>query len=230
MKDIDPFVFIIIIAAFITFIVFVAPKINQMIIEKVIFDLGKVLVKFNPKNPFKNIFKSEDEINFFLKNICTWEWHINQDIVYDTRPATEKKIRDHPEFREAISAFYGRFQEMIVGVYDENLKIALELKKRSIPIYILSNFPGEQFDIFASKYKFVKDFDGMIISGKVGIKKPDPEIYKLCISRFNCKPNQTLFVDDKPENTAAANIEGFQTITLDKPHKLGEYIKKFNLL
>ena len=63
-----------------------------MKIEKVIFDLGKVLVKFNPRNPFKNIFKSEDDINFF-KNICTWEWHINQDIVYDTRPATEKKKR-----------------------------------------------------------------------------------------------------------------------------------------
>ena len=57
-----------------------------MKIEKVIFDLGKVLVKFNPKNPFKNIFESEDEMNFFFKNICTWEWHINQDIVYDTRP------------------------------------------------------------------------------------------------------------------------------------------------
>ena len=101
-----------------------------MKIEKVIFDLGKVLVKFNPKNPFKNILKSEDEINFFFKNICTWEWHINQDIVYDTRPATEEKIKKHPEFQEAINAFYGRFQEMIVGVYSENLSIALGLKKK----------------------------------------------------------------------------------------------------
>ena len=100
-----------------------------MKIEKVIFDLGKVLVKFNPRNPFKNIFKSEDDINFFFKNICTWEWHINQDIVYDTRPATEKKIKDHPEFREAISAFYGRFQEMIVGVYEQNLKHSIRIEK-----------------------------------------------------------------------------------------------------
>ena len=78
----------------------------------------------------KIFFKSEDDINFFFKNICTWEWHINQDIVYDTRPATEKKIKEYPEFREAISAFYGRFQEMIVGVYEQNLKIALELKRK----------------------------------------------------------------------------------------------------
>ncbi|MFL2525374.1 MAG: HAD family hydrolase [Pelagibacteraceae bacterium] len=201
-----------------------------MKIEKVIFDLGKVLVKFNPKNPFKNIFESEDEMNFFFKNICTWEWHINQDIVYDTRPATDKKIKKHPEFREAINAFYGRFQEMIVGVYGENLSIALELKKKNIPIYILSNFPGDQFDIFASNHDFVKKFDDMIISGKVGMKKPDPKIYKLCISKFNCNPNKTLFIDDRPENTKAAEIEGFQTITLDHPDRLSEYIKKFNLI
>ena len=199
-----------------------------MKIEKVIFDLGKVLVKFDPKNPFKNILKSEEEINFFFKNICTWEWHINQDIVYDTRPATEEKIKEYPEFREAINAFYGRFQEMIVGVYDQNLNIALELKNKNIPIYILSNFPGDQFDIFASNYDFVKEFDDMIISGKVGMKKPDPEIYKLCISKFNCNPKTTLFVDDRPENTMAAEKLGFQTITLDQPGKLSEYIKKFN--
>ena len=201
-----------------------------MKIEKVIFDLGKVLVKFDPKNPFKNILKSEEEINFFFKNICTWEWHINQDIVYDTQPATEEKIKEYPEFREAINAFYGRFQEMIVGVYDQNLNIALELKKKNIPIYILSNFPGDQFDIFASNYDFVKEFDDMIISGKVGMKKPDPEIYKLCISKFNCKPKNTLFVDDRPENTMAAEKLGFQTITLDQPGKLGEYMEKFNLI
>ncbi len=201
-----------------------------MKIEKVIFDLGKVLVKFNPKNPFKNIFETEDDINFFLKNICTWDWHINQDIVYDTKPATKKKIKEYPEYREAISAFYGRFQEMIVGIYEENLNIALELKKKNIPIYILSNFPGDQFDIFASNYNFVQKFDDMIISGKEGMKKPDPEIYKLCILKFNCKPNRTLFIDDRPENTEAAEKLDFRTITLDQPNKLSEYIKKFNLI
>ncbi len=199
-----------------------------MRIEKVIFDLGKVLVKFNPKNPFRNIFKTDHEMNFFFKNICTWEWHINQDIVYDTRPATERKIKEYPEYSKAISAFYGKFQEMIVGVYDQNIKIALELQKINIPIFILSNFPGDQFDIFASNHNFVEQFDDMIISGKVGMKKPDPRIYKLCVSKFNCSPDKTLFIDDRPENTKAAELEGFKTITLDHPDKLKEYIKKFN--
>ena len=196
-------------------------------IEKVIFDLGKVLVKFDPKNLFNKIFKNKDEIDYFFKNICPWEWHIQQDLVYDTKPATLKKIKEFPEFQEAIQAFYGRFQEMIVGIYEENLEIALNLKKKNIPIYILSNFPGDQFDIYASKHQFINEFDDMIISGKVGLKKPDKKIYQLALQKFHCKPERTLFIDDRPENTLSANELGIQTINLDRPEKLKEYLKNF---
>lgn len=199
-----------------------------MKIEKVIFDLGKVLVKFNPKNLFNKLFKTEEEISFFYKNICTWEWHVNQDLVYDTTKATQEKINEHPEYEEAIEAFYGRFQEMITGTYEENVNIALNLKKKKIPIYVLSNFPGEQFDIYMSKNKFLSHFDDMIISGKVGLKKPDPRIYELAKKKFNCQPQSTLFIDDRPENTGAAKEQGFQTITLDDPYKLDEYLKEFS--
>lgn len=197
-------------------------------IEKVIFDLGKVIVKFNPRNLFNKIFNTSEEIDFFFKNICTWEWHTQQDLVYDTKSATLKKIKEHPNFKYAIEAFYGRFQEMIVGIYEENLKIALDLKTKGIPILILSNFPGKEFDIFASKNNFINQFNDMIISGKVGLKKPDPEIYKLCIKKFNCNPEKTLFIDDRLENTRAAQKLNFKTITLDNPYKLKEYIKNFN--
>ena len=198
-----------------------------MKIEKVIFDLGKVIVKFDPKNLFKKIFQNEKEMNFFFKNICSWEWHIQQDIVYDTKSATEKKIKEFPEFKVAIEAFYERFLEMIIGVYDENLKIALDLKQKNIPIYILSNFPGKQFDDYASKNSFIKNFEDTIISGKVGLKKPDPRIYELACDKFNCIPEKTLFIDDRPENTLSASKLGFKIITLDQPEKLKDYIKKF---
>ena len=199
-----------------------------MQIEKVIFDLGKVLVKFDPNNLFKKLFETDDEINYFYKNICTWEWHVNQDLVYDTDQATQDKIKEYPDYKEAIEAFYGRFQEMITGTYDENINIALDLKKKQIPIYVLSNFPGKQFDIYMSKNKFLNNFDDMIISGKVGLKKPDPRIYELAKKNFDCQPQSTLFIDDRPENTSAAQEQGFQTITLDDPYKLDEYLKEFS--
>ena len=199
-----------------------------MQIEKVIFDLGKVLVKFDPNNLFKKLFETDDEINYFYKNICTWEWHVNQDLVYDTDQATQDKIKEYPDYKEVIEAFYGRFQEMITGTYDENINIALDLKKKQIPIYVLSNFPGKQFDIYMSKNKFLNNFDDMIISGKVGLKKPDPRIYELAKKNFDCQPQSTLFIDDRPENTSAAQEQGFQTITLDDPYKLDEYLKEFS--
>ena len=199
-----------------------------MKIEKVIFDLGKVLVKFDPSNLFNKLFKTEDEVHYFYKNICTWEWHVNQDLVYDTDQATLDKIKEYPDYKEAIEAFYGRFQEMITGTYDENINIALNLKKKQIPIYVLSNFPGKQFDIYMSKNKFLRHFDDMIISGKVGLKKPDPRIYELAKKNFNCEPQSTLFIDDRPENTKAAEDLGFKTITLDDPYKLSEYLEEFN--
>ena len=196
-------------------------------IEKVIFDLGKVIVKFDPRNLYNKIFDTPEDTNFFFKNICPWEWHTQQDLIYDTKPATLKKIEEHPDYKYAIESFYGRFQEMIVGIYEENLKIAFDLKQKGIPIFILSNFPGDQFDIYASKNKFVNEFDDMIISGKVGLKKPDAKIYELAIKKFICDPKKTLFIDDRPENTESAKKIGFQTITLDKPNKLKEYLKEF---
>ena len=198
-----------------------------MLIDKYIFDLGKVIVKFKVENLFKKFFKTDREIKYFLNNICTWDWHIQQDTKYDTSKAADSLIKKYPDYKIPIEAFYGRFLEMIDGIYEENLKIALNLKKKGKKIYILSNFPGDQFDNFMKENKFLNEFDDMIISGKVGLKKPDKRIYELAIKKFDCNPNKTLFIDDRPENTEAAQNLGINIITLDDPGKLKDYIQNF---
>tara|TARA_B100001939_G_scaffold80211_2_gene67991 strand:+ start:55 stop:654 length:600 start_codon:yes stop_codon:yes gene_type:complete len=198
-----------------------------MLIDKYIFDLGKVIVKFKVENLFKKFFKTDREIKYFLNNICTWDWHIQQDTKYDTSKAADSLIKKYPNYKIPIEAFYGRFLEMIDGIYEENLKIALNLKKKGKKIYILSNFPGDQFDNFMKENKFLNEFDDMIISGKVGLKKPDKRIYELAIKKFDCNPSKTLFIDDRPENTEAAQNLGINIITLDDPSKLKDYIKNF---
>ncbi len=198
-----------------------------MLIDKYIFDLGKVIVKFKVENLFKKFFKTDREIKYFLNNICTWDWHIQQDTKYDTSKAADSLIKKYPNYKIPIEAFYGRFLEMIDGIYEENLKIALNLKKKGKKIYILSNFPGDQFDNFMKQNKFLNEFDDMIISGKVGLKKPDKKIYELAIRKFDCNPNKTLFIDDRPENTKAAQNFGINIITLDDPSKLKDYIQNF---
>jgi len=198
-----------------------------MVIDKYIFDLGKVIVKFKVENLFKKFFKTDREIKYFLNNICTWDWHIQQDTKYDTSKAADSLIKKYPNYKIPIEAFYGRFLEMIDGIYEENLKIALNLKKKGKKIYILSNFPGDQFDNFMKQNKFLNEFDDMIISGKVGLKKPDKKIYELAIKKFDCNPSKTLFIDDRPENTEAAQNLGINIITLDDPGKLKDYIQNF---
>ena len=198
-----------------------------MAIQKVIFDVGQVLVKFNPRNLFIKILKDEEKVDFFLKNICTWEWHIQQDLIYDTSKAAGPVIKKYPEYKEAIEAFYGRFLEMIDSVHQENVNLALKLKQKGYPIYLLSNFPGDQFEKYRLQNSFLDEFDDRIISGDVGLAKPDIKIYELAIQKFNLVPEESLFIDDKIENIKGAEKVGIQTIHLEQPKDLKNLIKKF---
>ncbi|MDC0953945.1 HAD family phosphatase [Pelagibacteraceae bacterium] len=198
-----------------------------MTIQKVIFDVGQVLVKFNPRNLFIKILKDEEKVDFFLKNICTWEWHIQQDLIYDTSKAAGPVIKKYPEYKEAIEAFYGRFLEMIDSVHQENVNLALKLKQKGYPIYLLSNFPGDQFEKYRLQNSFLDEFDDRIISGDVGLAKPDIKIYQLAIKKFNLNPEESLFIDDKIENTKGAEQVGIKTIQLQKPEDLDKEIRKF---
>tara|TARA_B100000780_G_scaffold274458_1_gene239530 strand:+ start:5272 stop:5877 length:606 start_codon:yes stop_codon:yes gene_type:complete len=198
-----------------------------MAIQKVIFDVGQVLVKFNPQNLFIKILKDEEKVDFFLKNICTWEWHIQQDLIYDTSKAAGPVIKKYPEYKEAIEAFYGRFLEMIDSVHQENVNLALKLKQKGYPIYLLSNFPGDQFEKYRLQNSFLNEFDDRIISGDVGLAKPDIKIYQLAIKKFNLNPEESLFIDDKIENTKGAEQVGIKTIQLQKPEDLNKEIRKF---
>ena len=198
-----------------------------MAVEKIIFDLGRVLVKFNVRNLFRKIITTEEEIDYFLQNICTWEWHIQQDLVQDTSQASAPLVQQFPKYQEAIEAFYGRFLEMIEGTYEKNVKLAMDLKQKGYPIYVLSNFPGDQYDKYEKHNSFLQIFDDKIISGHVGLAKPDIKIYQLAIDKFHLTPEKSLFIDDKIENIEGAKQLGIQTIHLQNPDELPELIKPF---
>ena len=198
-----------------------------MAVEKIIFDLGRVLVKFNVRNLFRKVITTEEEIDYFLQNICTWEWHIQQDLVQDTSQVSAPLVQQFPKYQEAIEAFYGRFLEMIEGTYEKNVKLAMDLKQKGYPIYVLSNFPGDQYDKYEKHNSFLQIFDDKIISGHVGLAKPDIKIYQLAIDKFHLTPERSLFIDDKIENIEGAKQLGIQTIHLQNPDELPELIKPF---
>ena len=147
--------------------------------------------------------------------------------MFDTSKAAGPMIKQFPHYKEAIEAFYGRFLEMINYKHEENIQLALDLKKRGYQIYLLSNFPGDQFEKYRLQNNFINEFDDRIISGDVGVMKPNPKIYELAIKKFNLIPEETLFIDDKIENTDSAAKLGIKTIQLTNPKMLTQLIKKY---
>ena len=116
---------------------------------------------------------------------------------------------------------------MIEGTYEKNVKLAMNLKQKGYPIYVLSNFPGDQYDKYEKHNSFLQIFDDKIISGHVSLAKPDTKIYQLAIDKFHLAPERSLFIDDKIENIEGAKQLGIQTIHLQNPDELPELIKPF---
>ena len=194
---------------------------------KFLFDLGGVFFDWNPVYFYKEIFKSKNELDFFLNNVCNDSWNIQQDAGRSIFDAEKELIKQFPSFEKEIKLFYPNNRLMIKRVYEESINILYELKKRNIPCFVLSNWSKETFKGMTEEYVFLKKFDGIIISGKVKKIKPQKEIYQIAIDRFKLTPNETVFIDDKLINIKAAIKLNFQTIHLEDPSKIKKNIYKF---
>jgi 2-haloacid dehalogenase len=165
-----------------------------MKIKTIIFDLGNVLVSWNPANLYRKIFLDDTEREHFLQNICTLEWHTLQDGGRSPKEGTEALLKQHPGLEEPIRAFYGRWPEMFDGPIDGSVQILRELKEKGYPLYALSNWNKELFDQTVDAFPFLNWFDGKIISSEEGMKKPDENIYRLLFERFHINPCRGQFL------------------------------------
>jgi len=180
-------------------------------IETVVFDLGGVLIDWNPRYLYRKIFDTEDEVDHFLDHICTRAWHEKQDAGQSTADATAERIAAFPSHRAEIEAFYDRFDEMLGGPLDETVTVLAALKDAGLPLFALSNWPAETFPEAKSPYEFLSWFRGLIVSGYEGVKKPDPRLFEILCARHGLSPATSLFIDDVQDNISAAQALGFQT-------------------
>lgn len=184
-------------------------------IDTVIFDLGGVLVDWDPKNMYKKVFKTTEEMNWFLDNVCTFEWNMEQDGGRLIADAVTQKISEFPEFEEQIKMFYDRWEEMFIGILQQNIDVQQKLiANPNYRVYALTNWCGEKWDKALELFPFFNDFEGVIVSGKVKMRKPNDDIFQLILNRFNINPKTTVFIDDNLENTIASERNGLQTIHL----------------
>lgn len=199
-----------------------------MKINTVIFDLGGVLIDWNPRYVYRTIFKTEEEIDWFFENVATHDWNENQDAGYPIAKATEELVAQHPEWEKEIKAYYGRWTEMLGGPIDETVEIFRHMKEiPDLKTYALTNWSSETFHIALERYDFLHWFDGRVVSGEEKTRKPFHDFYQRLLSRYNVIPTQALFIDDNLRNVKAAEELGIHGIHFHTPGQLKEELKKF---
>jgi 2-haloacid dehalogenase len=200
-------------------------------IKAVIFDLGNVLIDWNPNYVFDNYFESKDKQEYFFKNICTSSWNEEQDAGRLIEEATNELVKKFPEWEKAIRDYYGRWTEMLKGPIDESVEIFRELKKNAqLKFYALTNWSAETFPYALEKYEFLHWFDGRVVSGEEKMRKPFPQFYKLLLARYQLNANEVLFIDDNLRNVAAAEELGIRSIHFQSPDQLKESLSALGLL
>src|SRR5882762_61238 len=182
-------------------------------IDTVVFDLGGVLIDWNPDYVYKHIFPDPRERQWFYEHICTADWNEEQDAGRTLREATELLVSRFPDHEANIRAYYGRWEEMLGGPIPGTLEIFRHLKfNTDKKLYALTNWSHETFPVALERYDFLHWFDGRLVSGEEKTRKPFAEIYQKLIDRFNIDPSKAIYVDDNERNLYPAKQLGFTTI------------------
>jgi 2-haloacid dehalogenase len=200
-----------------------------MKIENIIFDFGGVLVDWNPRHLYKSHFKDENEMEYFLKNICTEEWNLEQDRGRTLKEGTFLLQNKFPEFHAMIQLFYDEWETMLKSEIPETVSLLYQLKKK-YKIYGLTNWSAETISIAYDRFPFFKEFEGIVVSGHEKMIKPNKEIYHLLLNRYNLKAENTVFIDDNLKNIKAAEEIGLHAIHFENAAQLEAKLSSLNVL
>ena len=198
-------------------------------ISSIVFDIGGVLIDWNPRHLFRKVFDSEAEMEWFLANVCTYEWNVQQDGGKLFSVATAELQEKFPEYSDKIALYYGRWEEMLDREIKGTVEIFRKLKSAGMPLYALSNWSHEAFPVAYNRYDFMKEFDGLVVSGYEKLLKPDHAIYRVLINRYSINPEESVYIDDNRPNADAAAELGFNAIHFRSPDQLRGELARLGL-
>lgn len=200
-------------------------------IDTIIFDLGGVLIDWNPEYVYLDVFKGDREkMKWFFDNICTHDWNENQDAGYPLAKATEERIALFPQHEELIRMYYGRWVDMLGEAIFDTVDILDQLvSKKHHKIVALTNWSHETFPIALERFEFLHWFEGIVVSGEEKTRKPFREIYETTLNRFNIKAEQSIFIDDNLRNIEAANALGINGVHFKSSKLLIDQLKTYNI-
>jgi 2-haloacid dehalogenase len=185
-------------------------RVGSPSIAAVVFDLGGVLIDWDPRYLYRTLFDDERQMEEFLSTVTTQDWNQAQDAGRPWTEAIEELTARHPERRDLIEAYWHRWPETLGAAIEPTVRVLDELRSAGVGLYALSNWSGETFPIARPSYPFLEWFDGIVISGDEGVIKPDPRIFQVLIDRYGLEPSSTVFIDDHAPNVEAAKDLGFR--------------------
>ncbi|CAL1519898.1 HAD family phosphatase [Chitinophaga sp. MM2321] len=197
----------------------------------IIFDLGAVLIDWDPRYLYRKIFTSEEEVAHFLQHVCTADWNEEQDAGRSLEEGTALLVAAHPQYEAQIRAFYGRWKEMLGGAIEGTVQVLQQLKNSGkYKLYALTNWSNETFPLALVEYPFLQLFDGIVVSGKEKQRKPSPAFYQLLLDRYQVAAEKALFIDDNLRNIKAAQEYGIDSIHFNHPDQLKKELLNKNIL
>tara|TARA_B100000686_G_scaffold332341_1_gene396979 strand:- start:389 stop:1009 length:621 start_codon:yes stop_codon:yes gene_type:complete len=198
--------------------------------SSVVFDLGGVLIDWDPRHLYRDLIPNEAEMEKFLDDVVGQPWNRQQDAGRSIAEANAELIAKHPDKKDLIEAYYGEFDRMMKGSIGGTVEVLQALADINVPIYALSNWSAETWPLAQARFGFLKLFKGVVISGQEGIRKPDPAIFDLLCDRFELEADETLFIDDHRPNVEAAEKLGFYTVLFSGPSQLRGRLTGWGLL
>lgn len=189
-------------------------------IEHIVFDIGKVLLHYDPEIPYRRILPDDAERRWFFDHVCTHEWNIEQDRGRGWREAEDLLITAYPDHEQSIRAFRQNWHEMVPYAYDETVDIMRTLIAQDHDVTMLTNFAADTLKEAGERFSFLSETRGVTVSAEVGLLKPERAIYDTHVSQFGLTPAETLFIDDSPANVEGARAAGWNAVQFTSPERL----------
>ena len=197
----------------------------------VVFDLGGVLIDWNPRYMYRKLFAGDEAaMEHFLATVCTQSWNEAQDAGRTFAEGCAILKKAHPEQSELIDAWFPRYEEMLGGPIDGSVAILSELRSSKTRLYALSNWSAETFPVARRLFPFLSWFEGVMLSGEVKLVKPDPRIFQLLFERYEIDPARAIYVDDHAENVEPARKLGMYGIHFNGPDLLRTELRSLGVL
>jgi 2-haloacid dehalogenase len=196
----------------------------------IVYDLGGVLIDWNPRHLYRKLIEDEAAMEWFLAEVCHTAWNEEQDRGRSFAEAIEEAAARHPDHRPLIAAYFERWAEMMAGEIEGAVAILEELRHAGHELHALTNWSAETFPHARERFAFLGWFQSILVSADVGLIKPDPAIFQLLLERIGRTPAECLYIDDNPRNVAAAAALGFDAIAFHDAAQLRAELGRRSML